>query len=757
MQKGFLHTAIRITAIAAMIVVTLCVASFGLSKLHSPAEKLAADSDVQSDSDPLKQTDPPRESTGPDPLVEHLDRLGERFEELVSTVSQERSTQTEIARLADSMQAIRQQSDLSGTKLQQELGNLRVSSEVELRDLNRKIETVAEKSQRIEREMIEQRAGILSALENQRTTTASQVAHLEADLDDVQTELSEIRTTSRSMLASVPPATVQPFGPLNPLAPVPTSELENSVNSTASDPAWQEPVILDSSANRQRSASGSQRPTETANATGWKVSPMSHSVPDSEPQRVGDFPQIELHPAPPAESIPATLPALPETSRRAPGPIRAPLKSTLAPQSNRNSRPARVPEIIELPAPVEADNPVVRQISATVQAANQSPTREFDIQTTVIHVAAARPVDVEPAGVHMLNPELSTTAYGLPWTHDAVTHELLRRVSLRTQASIAGRQQATVTSDSTGKLSIGSSCPHCNEVHGFEAGDRLILECGPASDKVQRFHVTSEVASGGAELDSIPEFDLTPLARQTYVITEEAVEGTVEESVATSDEKLVPIHGVLTPVSGPLKTRVSTKLMQRLVVMTFRQRNVEGRTDSIAGAPSSLTVRRIVPPGPQVLPSDKPARQMVVRTLTPVKNYPVFLPPPAPVSTTAFKITQDNSNIEFVTPDMENSFPAVKQTSHQKSDDYCEICERKHNESDESASVADQSAMKKHDNLLLNWFRRVRGESDDSESNVTNADFQTGEQEIEKAKPERDSKPRQSRYVTKPGNRRAAR
>ena len=395
------------------------------------------------------------------------------------------------------------------------------------------------------------------------------------------------------------------------------------------------------------------------------------------------------------------------------------------------------------------------QKQAVRQASSNSrhSIREFDVETTVIHVAASRPVDVEPAGVRMLNPELSTTAYGLPWTHDAVTHELLRKISLRTEASIAGRQRTTINSDGAENLSIGSSCPHCNEIHGFESGDRLILTAGSATDKVQRFHVTSEVARSGGPLESIPDFDLTPLAGRTYVISEEAIEGTVEEAIST-DEKLVPIHGVLTPVSGPLKTRVTTQLMQRLVVMTFRERNTAptavGSTVSTATGDAAGKNK---PQAPLVLPAPKPAQQPIAKQLTPVKKHPVFLPPPAPVS--ALRAPAVNSNVEFVTTNAsQNLSPKVLHAGHQTDDKPCEICEQKHGQ--QGSADAEEPAAKPPGNSFLNWFRRVRGESSDSEE-LTTADFQIDQSESDEPKTDTTNENQQRRYVVKPGNRRAVR
>ena len=158
----------------------------------------------------------------------------------------------------------------------------------------------------------------------------------------------------------------------------------------------------------------------------------------------------------------------------------------------------------------------------------------------------------------------------------------------------------------------------------------MILNAGPADDKVQRFHIVSEVAGGGNELDSMPQFDLTPMASQTYVICEEAVEGTAEESVEPGDEKLVPIHGVLTPVSGPSETRVFTQLMQRVVVMTFRDVNDRSADRAVTSATRPAIGNMIQQLASIALPARESTKQTVVKKLTRVKQQPVFLPPPAP-------------------------------------------------------------------------------------------------------------------------------
>ena len=190
-QKGLFDTALQVTTIASMIVVTLCVAAFGLFKLHRPEGRIASanPSSVLHD-DSIRNTSSNLPGSGSrtvrpavlNPLSEHLERLGNRLDELVaSKITRERSTQSEIALLADSMHAVQHQADLSGTRLQAAVGNLRVSSEVQLRDLNRQVNGVSENSQRLEREMLEHRAGILSAREPARCRRAARSGAIPGD------------------------------------------------------------------------------------------------------------------------------------------------------------------------------------------------------------------------------------------------------------------------------------------------------------------------------------------------------------------------------------------------------------------------------------------------------------------------------------------------------------------------------------------------------------------------------------------------
>ncbi|MDA0283318.1 MAG: hypothetical protein O3B13_22590 [Planctomycetota bacterium] len=768
MQKGFLNRALRVAAIATMLIVTLCVASFGLSRLRpagvvsppgvdQPATLSGHIGGRLSDDDLASENrDDRSRSDGSDPLAQHIDRLGKRLEEIAGTVERERSTQCEIARLADSMQAVRQQADLSGTRLQQEIGSLRVSSEVELRDLNRQINSVASSNQRLTQQMTEHRVGILTALDRQRTEIDTRVARLEGSLNNVNTELADLRDFSR-------PAELQAAGS-KALVRSPLGHNHAANDFRREHSAWEEPVVPGSISDRTASATGNGPITNSATSAGWKVSPMSHFAPAPLADSTTPILPVTLPAVPSAvEKQSFTRQQLPNSNRQAiSAPLRSPLRSTLAPTSAgpavRVPEPAvRVPEIVEpspavrLPSVPRSHHPSVDNISHSAQLECESQ-REFDIDTTVIHVAASRPVDVEPAGVRILNPELSTTPYGQPWTHTAVAHELFRQISLRTDASIAGRQTTTVRSGGTELLTIGSSCPHCNQVHGFEAGDHLLLKAGSGCDSVQRFHVSGKLAGSGNSLESLPDFELTPMTDQTYVISEESVEGTVEESVTAGKDNLMAIHGVLTPVAGPQRTKVSVRLMQRLVVITFKERNaLPAESKAIAAS----TTSRIVNPGPQSdslpLPVPNSPEPAVANQLKPVERDPIFLPQPKPSA--SVRTTGIRPNIEQVSAEtLSSTVPPAQQAKHRTIDGTCEICSRKHDKRE-----VEKSGNEEISNPLTLWFHRVRGESTGTESGETDASFSVSGVKPATANTSDTDKPHQRRSMQKPGKRRPVR
>lgn len=758
MQKGFLDTALRITAIASMIIVTLCLMSFGLSQLRPDGHEMAtatASPDGQNPVSPASTRtatglptaqSPQTQLPGPDPLAEHLAKLGKQLEQLSTNVSQNQSMEAKIARLADSMQATRQQTDQSDARLHQELGNLRVTSEIELRDLNRQVSTVVEKSQQLERDIVEHRAGILSALENQRNSLESQVARLEGGLKKVNSRLSDVPRFRQPALAV---SEGRAISSLSPLSPVPTERSTNTTRPEATTTNWKKPLVLDHAPTPHESASETDRSTATATSTGWKVSPMSHSVPATSPSVPA--PQMPLPPAPPAIDLSSEKRSTRPKSLRpaAASPIRAPLKSTLAPPSAKSL--SRVPEIVEISHSASSDT-VVTPIASDSSRTGQ-PFGKVSVKVTVIHVAASRPVDVEPAGVRMLNPELSATPYGLPWTHEAVTHELLGKVALRTTASIAGRQQLSIRPDETRQFSIGSSCPHCNEVHGFEAGDRLNLQWKPSSDSIGQFHATSQIAGNNQPLKSLPEFDLTPETGQTYVISEEAVEGTVEEAINAFPDESVSASGAVT--SGA-RTRPKTQLMQRLIVITFLDDERSSDSEVTSSTESRGNSRNVLVAKENIaLPAPAPARQTTARKLKPVRKHPVFLPPPEPASNREH--AAGNSQIEFVNAEMlSDSSPALAHASHENDDQPCEICARKLASEAVDEDESEPSANPQDSNLLVRWFRKVRGDSPESASEIMNAEFET-HQSRPTATPLSEKDNSQRRYVTKPGNRRPVR
>lgn len=734
-RKGFSDTAIRLTAIAGTIIVTLCVVSFGLTQLKPSGSNFNPDQSAESalarrQDSAASFAATHRAGLDPEPVARHLEQLEKQLKAISRNVSCDQDMRAKIGRLTNLIEAARQQDDLSDTRLHQEIGALRVNHEVELRDLNRQVGTVVEKSQKLERDILEHRTGVLSALENQRSTLEGQVARLEGGLKDVQFRLSTLPHEPKPAVAAAESNTIHSFAPLTE---VPSRTSSTVIKPEASNPTWKKPVVLDAATAPELSDSEPASVSRKATSAGWKVSPMSHSTPAIRPSLPAPARPTLAPPAPsasgPADEKPSPLPK--SLRPAAASPIRAPLKSTLAPPSAE--RRVRVPEIVEISHSADLERV---SSESTVPALDQTDPKH-DIRVSVIHVAATRPVDVEPAGVRMLNPELSTTSYGLPWTHEAVTHELLRKVSQRAQASIAGRQQVSARETAASEFSIGYSCLHCNELHGFEAGDRLKLESQSTDDANPRFHVVSSVSGSGRSLKSIPAFDLKPVPGQTYVISEEAVEGTIQET-------------------DPAIAQPEMQLMQRLVVITFVNNDSPTSSNAINTAASSKsTPETVVAKNTIALPSPESAPTMSVKKLKPVRQHPVFLPPPEP-SHNARTLTTD-SGIEFVgaTLDSAESPQQTHRSPHQSSHS-CEICERKHSASTSDPDVAETHAEDEQAGPLVSWFQRVSGRSSESETEVTTAEF-----EMNASKPVtipmHAKNDHHRRYVTKPGNRRPVR
>ena len=115
------------------------------------------------------------------------------------------------------------------------------------------------------------------------------------------------------------------------------------------------------------------------------------------------------------------------------------------------------------------------------------------------------------------------------------------------------------------------------------------------------------------------------------------------------------------------------------------------------------------------------------------------------------------SNVEFVaTAPMKNS-RGVQQAGHQQDGDLCEICDQKHDAEVAPTIDTEESTEKKSDRSFLDWFRRVRSESTDTDTEIKNADFQFKEVASDAAEPVSSIRKSQRRFVTKPGNRRQIR
>ena len=197
--------------------------------------------------------------------------------------------------------------------------------------------------------------------------------------------------------------------------------------------------------------------------------------------------------------------------------------------------------------------------------------------------------------------------------------------------------------------------------------------------------------------------------------------------------------------------------MQRLVVVTFRERNAAtatGGEDSAARHETS--VRRTQSSAPLVLPPPATAQRTEPKQLTRVERTPVFLPPPAPES--ALRAPRIDSDITFVVNEISPSrFPKVLRAAHQTDDGSYEICKQNHGKDAAAEHGLKESETGEQNSSLINWFRRGRREPSESPSEVNNADFSADVPQPQKSTSSTKSRKHDRRYVKKPGNRRPVR
>lgn len=308
--------------------------------------------------------------------------------------------------------------------------------------------------------------------------------------------------------------------------------------------------------------------------------PSSPEIPSPEIPSP-DFAEPEILPqsatVPPAipdvEIIePATLETAEPDSELIPQP------ATLSP--DWNDAPVEVPEIgaptpepLEQPLPVPplgridlpAPGPISQMSflppvdSVPVQddsGAASTPTDSFQFTATVLHVSAnSKDVTARP-GLVRLEDKGDAQALG----HEAMVRKLLTNAGRHGEAQVVNSGTISVRPSESGRIAIGSPCLHCNEEHGVEAGDVVALTLSNGE-----MHVEALSPQRGVRVESVPLMQFDPsdaIGEATWLITEEAQEGSVSESTDVGDTQIEHV--------------------QRLVVITLKSAD--------AGAPRLLQV-----------------------------------------------------------------------------------------------------------------------------------------------------------------------
>lgn len=791
MHKGFLDTALKTSAVGALVVATLCVGSLGLSQLSPPEDGAPNSALAQADIRLARSgvSPSPGGASSSEDFSLQLDRIGNRLEQINDRMSRVGQTQSDVAQLGESLATTRRTVEETSSRLQNELTDMRVASEVELRDVNRQLGNLSNGYDRIERSLDQHRNDLASAIESHQQTVTAKVAAMDGSLSSVKSELAQLRTASfpgysaRSaaplarnpgqlsapVIASrsgVPSATGSQESRLEPspteapakLVPSPSTLLDGIDTEGAEPlatpdsppgsaaPDWQRPDVElppdgSSSGEHDRLPGTVFQKSDEAR---WNVTPMSHTTVVDSKEAI----QQIVAASPSSETQRTVVPPLPF-----PEPLQQPRAATSSsgPQPLASTLAPSIPEVIDTP-PLPNDQSIQIPETDDVNSSILPADRVFDIKATVIHLEATRPVDLEPAGARTLNPASTATTYGTPWTHNAVAYELLRLVKDRSMAGIVGRGSTTIRPDETAVLAIGHLCPHCNEVNGFENGDRLVVEAGSGNDRLPTFHISSRPATDTDVLHSFLESDLTPEHGGTFVITEEGVEGTVGTSATDPGTE--------------------ARFMQRLVVLSFYERSSPDDPTSFSEAGADLTFEGI--PVLQLAGSSVPAVEPVSvsagesyssgktasssTAYTPLRRLEtpvVFLPPPEPASSVSAPREPEQ---EYVLTHATVAPSPQQLHADRLNGDYCEICQKVHAEKTPVNS-------KQPTGVIGSLIRRVRGSSESESSPVTNAAYTEASDVKARAAAdyplatEDDStrKPKRRRYVTKPGNRRSSR
>jgi len=257
--------------------------------------------------------------------------------------------------------------------------------------------------------------------------------------------------------------------------------------------------------------------------------------------------------------------------------------------------------------------------------------RRFDLHATVLHLSSTNQAMVQPAGIHRVSSQDTEPAA----THAERAARLIAQMQQVSTVELVQTSQITLAADSSGTLSIGSLCLHCNTESGLEAGDRLVFRPTGDGTAVQHISVQAESSRQGIQLASLRSGWLDAEPESTWQINEEAQDGMLAVPVRHPSLSRIPLVGI------SFREDMERRIVQRVVIVTVAERS-EPQTSvpstlAPAGQPAKLPAALLHEAGHRtdIAPISKPAAAANATVPVPAA-LPAILParriiPPSPL------------------------------------------------------------------------------------------------------------------------------
>lgn len=515
-------------------------ASARLASLERSVDALSGDAADREISRRLEQIESHISRRGPDEVD---DQLADRIHQMSS------SSQSGMRQLNNSMQQVNQSvSGLSGTVVQLD------QSVTSLHD-----------QQVILRQAVEQQPHPKSPNGTDSEQIRADVASLVTGINELKTEIAGLKHIQQTAVVAPSQPTPQPVSNVSSSEVRPV--LDPPAASTADNPGFL-PLAPGSEELPQPEPFPASLPIPAADFVEPQILPQSATFPSVE---TIESAALETHEAD-ADGSPTLQPATLSPNWPTPA-ADVPEVAAPAPRISEIPEPDGSIGLIALPAPGPISQmSFLPQVPGVVDSSGSDamPAGRYEFMATVIHVSTgSQDGTAQPRLVRLEDKgSLLDQANG----HEAMVQKLLRNAGRRGTAEIVNSGRMAVTTGESGRMAIGSPCRHCNREHGVEAGDEIVLTLSSG-----QIHVEAMSPQRGVRVETVPLAQFDPaetVGESTWLLCEAAQEGSVGESTEVGDTR--------------------TEFVQRLIVIT---RSLAG-----SGSPQQLPVPT-VENEPRLLPA----------------------------------------------------------------------------------------------------------------------------------------------------------